>query len=864
MDKMFDEYVQAPSVEGNDLVPGSGKEHLTDDNQSVYNLFDEFVQTFLVDGEDFLSGSGKTVFTADALNECLNKASILDKSKETKKYKKLLENFNSASDNAKLILSHAVWLYWLGQSVKKTTKVQNVKETLSGIPEPREEAFPEKGIASMGNYPNKHLDVLFILHLFKWIRSDPLSINRVRIRIISLCRFAMSPLEVDKINESFGTEAKGVIEEMGNLTALQTTDGFRALPSYNYLLNYCNPDFYEPIAVHGSKTRIVDEFYLEEYGPRKGLSIDDLISRIREQEKIPTGQLHKKLKAVERKGKDSQDAQMYFIFQSTPRDYDLVSALQAKAVKTWKVKKLKNEIKVGGKVIIWYSGAKAGCYALAEVRSNIYTGTTQSPESDHYIDRDMNTEGEMVDLKITHDLSKKPILATEINRKPWFAKLNIGIQGTNFRATQEQYEALKSMAEGEDRMSGTNDEPEKKASGGNQHPLNLILYGPPGTGKTYHTVDKALEILRVDVSDFNTRDEVKKEFDEKVKTKEIFFTTFHQSMSYEDFIEGIKPDTNETGNVVYKIKDGIFKKACVYAKYKIYKYLNSAAHKEEADDKIPLPHYNELKILVEGQKLNKEEWDNMKGDVERVVLIIDEINRGNVSQIFGELITLIEKDKRMGKQEFLSIILPYSQSDSEASSDQSEFSVPPNLYIIGTMNTADRSVEALDTALRRRFEFEEITADPELIAKEGALKDKSGVLERDGDKTINLVELLSIINHRLEKILNRDHLIGHSYFMSVTSIDDLIRVFKNQIIPLLNEYFYGDPGKIGLVLGSGFVEKIGSDKHNFAEFKDYEGSDDLKERPVYEVKVPDKDEFANAIDTLMKNGKKQNQTDNAQ
>lgn len=223
--------------------------------------------------------------------------------------------------------------------------------------------------------------------------------------------------------------------------------------------------------------------------------------------------------------------------------------------------------------------------------------------------------------------------------------------------------------------------------------------------------------------------------------KNYEFITFHQSFSYEDFIEGIKPkmDDGDT-DIVYEIKDGVFKKLCL---------------KAEADPTNPY------------------------------ALFIDEINRGNVSAIFGELITLIEDDKRLGAENELRVKLPYSKKD---------FAVPSNLYIIGTMNTADRSVEALDTALRRRFCFEELLPNTSL------LQDRKF-------NDFNLQEVLKTINDRIEALLDRDHTIGHSYFLKVASNDTkaLQSVFENNIVPLLQEYFYHDYEKIALVLGEGFV-----------------------------------------------------------
>lgn len=281
-----------------------------------------------------------------------------------------------------------------------------------------------------------------------------------------------------------------------------------------------------------------------------------------------------------------------------------------------------------------------------------------------------------------------------------------------------------------------------------------------------------------------------------IEIKRYDFVTFHQSFTYEDFIEGIKPNINGGENdLTYIIEDGIFKKICLKAR------------------KDPDQNY---------------------------AIFIDEINRGNVSQIFGELITLIEEDKREGEENELNTLLPYSKTN---------FSVPTNLYIIGTMNTADRSVEALDTALRRRFSFIEMPPKPNLIKTAGKIPD--GIL-----KGIDLTELLKTINKRIEKLLDKDHMIGHSYFLSISDLKSLKRVFQNKIIPLLQEYFFGDYGKIGLVIGSGFFQMKGEDSEEdlFAEFEEYDiGS--LIEKKVYhihDVLKMKNDELIDAIKLLMR------------
>ncbi|MBL7789859.1 MAG: AAA family ATPase [Chitinophagales bacterium] len=405
------------------------------------------------------------------------------------------------------------------------------------------------------------------------------------------------------------------------------------------------------------------------------------------------------------------------------------------------------------------------------------------------------------------------------------------------------------------------------------HNLNSILYGAPGTGKTFNTKKLAVEIITG--LEFNDSDSDRKDilrYYNDLNTKGyIQFTTFHQSMSYEEFVEGIKPENNN-GKVIYEIKDGIFKSICTEAQTRKSisfedAYLNlieELKHIDLLDLKTPsgntfsisLNRNNNLSLHTGEDRgkqgtLTKENilkqisgekkfigWEgyflgvinylksehnyngSLSQDYGKYVLIVDEINRGNVSAIFGELITLIEEDKRKGNMEEIIVKLPYSNSD---------FSVPSNVYIIGTMNTADRSVEALDTALRRRFSFIEMPPIPEKL---------STIIEEDLE--INLSKLLFKINQRLEILINKDHQIGHAYFMGINSTKDLKLVFKNNIIPLLEEYFFGDIGKICLVLGDNFMElvynKSSEIKQALAISKVYKEIDFVLDKQVFKVK----------------------------
>lgn len=308
-----------------------------------------------------------------------------------------------------------------------------------------------------------------------------------------------------------------------------------------------------------------------------------------------------------------------------------------------------------------------------------------------------------------------------------------------------------SVSAWQDEDEGPEQEPPATEGGktiAQSHPLNTILYGPPGTGKTYATARHCVEIC--DGQAPESDEETRARYAELVENKRIEFITFHQSYGYEEFVEGLRPDTSqaESGSQAspgFRLvpKDGVLKRI--------------ASHAQDSDGLAP--H----------------------------VLVIDEINRANVSKVLGELVTLLEEDKRQDAENEIAVKLPHSGE---------HFSLPSNLYILGTMNTADRSIALLDTALRRRFKFVELAPDSSKLNSAAKMTD------------IDLPKVLDAMNKRLEWLIDRDHQIGHAWLINAKTRDNVDQIMRHKIIPLIAEYFYDDWNKVRAVLGGtdDFVE----------------------------------------------------------
>ncbi len=284
----------------------------------------------------------------------------------------------------------------------------------------------------------------------------------------------------------------------------------------------------------------------------------------------------------------------------------------------------------------------------------------------------------------------------------------------------------------------------------------IVLQGAPGTGKTYSTAEIAVSICNPEFDGQNNRDAVMKEYRRLMADGRIGFTTFHQSMDYEEFVEGLKP-VAENGGLVFRPQPGIFREMADKALLAAIK-----RDKQQINDTVNIDE-----LLTSREKVD------YKDDAPAYVLIIDEINRGNVSKILGELITLLEADKRLGEQNELTAVLPYSRR---------HFGVPSNLYIVATMNTADRSTGSVDYAIRRRFGFVTVEADRKVVEEFGYDSPKTK------ESALKLFDSVAALMDSVNTSFNRrDMMPGHSYFLAPT-VDELKMKLTYELQPLLREY----------------------------------------------------------------------------
>ncbi|QDK80721.1 EVE domain-containing protein [Spirosoma sp. KCTC 42546] len=774
-------------------------------------------------------------------------------------------------------------------------------------------------------------------------------------------------------------------------------DKFRKIRGYRYEHYYTDPDWKVNISTFLDEHRVIIENIIRESG-----SYDTF--------HVPKQELEESIKVASQPVVAETVADVnYWVFLGSPSQFRIVKSLEDNALRTWRVTAHSQQVKVGDNVILWVTGTEAGCYALAEVVSEVYTGLDEVGEQPYQLTGFAGESAQRVKIKVLLNLWNQPVTKADIQGLPAFADFKGGNQGTNFTATQEQFETIERLARSVipiagrrfwkyspgsqtaglwndveerimaiyssnydigpldqyntladlDNYTGKSDNTPNEtlnmmmfrdssigdviiANWGqnkvvgiglitgpyqyrddtihNRHfravdwladkewlytenqfpgikrlfqsdtfspilfgpqiiqeyvkpypqyrqvfekhgllniiqpeaimpspkmdaryPKNIILYGPPGTGKTYETINLAVDII--DGKEKDDRKTTKARFDQLRKEGQIEFVTFHQNYTYEDFVMGLKPDVT-AGNLQFEQREGIFYKMAKLARANyedslptrpkislrafekaFNEYIKAVRAGNEMDLKssnggkfriadyqdkykalwIKVPErktrqlisiitlgemYRGIKsideegpyyeAIIKGiQELGSYDSTSEPIELKNYVLIIDEINRANMSRVFGELITLLEDDKRLGGDNELTVTLPSGEL----------FSVPPNLYLIGTMNTADKSLALLDIALRRRFEF---------IYK----KPEAHLLEPDLEIMLNNLNRSIRAQHK-----SADFLIGHAYFIGKTQ-DQLNGVFNNRVIPLLMEYFNGNAKTVIGILDKAGVKAV--------------------------------------------------------